>query len=810
MRNLQRHLSLSMLSGAALLASASPASAGSATVRVMVYHAVTDPVTGAACGGAFGSTQFYPTQLAHLNIFYDNNFHNSGDVTTNVTPNPALAPGQGALLPSQSLTWAFSDPGSFTIRIGWAEASANYTDWAAGSVAVGPQTLGSGTWYVTRQGWTQTNPGTDYAGKGIIVCNKVPWQVQSQTGYPLDTSVQTAGRVDLAWNHVNPGAHIDWLETRVYILKGNYVGATNPPLSNVSCNPNATTPLVSNCFYGQASWGQENRQLTKMGSGPYTVCYQNIDQYGAANVNCDKVFTVSKPLDKDRDGIGDDTDNCPSVFNSSQADWDGDGVGDACDDSDGDGVKDNLDNCVTTANASQLNTDGDKLGDACDNCPAVPNNTQADSDGDGVGDACPPPADADNDGIPDGSDNCPTVYNPDQADADGDGLGDACDTTPDQDGDGFPDDVDVCPTVSDAQLDTDADGFGDACDVCPAVADAQADSDLDGVGDACDACPVDADDGTDSDQDGTPDACDDDGDNDGVPDDVDSDPCDPTVAYEVYGPAKDQHGMLLFEDQWPRDGDLDFNDVVLTYNYAFQLDPSGQVVRMRATYNVLALGGIFNNGLGLHLPYPATAVASATRSVGGGAASALTMLPDAEATFEVSSNLRELFGGRAGQINAIPTQPVYVGQILQVDVAFATPQPVDLVAVPYDVFILRSEDRGLEIHPRAYAGTSRMNTGYFNTQSDRSAPGRYFVDGKGIPFVLQLPVTAPYPVEAAAISLLYPNILTWAASGGAQAQDFYLSPVDLAWAFRGLGGAPAPTPGFPGGLSGWLTSCPAP
>jgi hypothetical protein len=64
-----------------------------------------------------------------------------------------------------------------------------------------------------------------------------------------------------------------------------------------------------------------------------------------------------------------------------------------------------------------------------DNCPAVSNADQADSDGDGIGDACeePAPADSDGDKINDAGDNCPALFNPDQVDLDGDGIGDVCD-----------------------------------------------------------------------------------------------------------------------------------------------------------------------------------------------------------------------------------------------------------------------------------------------------------------------------------------------------------------------------------------------
>lgn len=57
-------------------------------------------------------------------------------------------------------------------------------------------------------------------------------------------------------------------------------------------------------------------------------------------------------------------------------------------DIDGDGVIDALDNCPDKPNPTQANEDGDALGDACDPCPPYTDNT--DTDGDGVGDLCDP------------------------------------------------------------------------------------------------------------------------------------------------------------------------------------------------------------------------------------------------------------------------------------------------------------------------------------------------------------------------------------------------------------------------------------
>ncbi|MBW2733240.1 MAG: amidohydrolase family protein [Deltaproteobacteria bacterium] len=100
--------------------------------------------------------------------------------------------------------------------------------------------------------------------------------------------------------------------------------------------------------------------------------------------------------DSDGDGVANDADSCPNLFNpprpmndGKQPDADADEVGDECDpcpldanttdcktafnpdDVDGDGVNNDNDNCAQVPNEDQADADKDNIGDVCDPCPAV-------------------------------------------------------------------------------------------------------------------------------------------------------------------------------------------------------------------------------------------------------------------------------------------------------------------------------------------------------------------------------------------------------------------------------------------------------
>ena len=134
-----------------------------------------------------------------------------------------------------------------------------------------------------------------------------------------------------------------------------------------------------------------------------------------------ELVTLDNEKDSDSDGAGDEFDNCPDISNPDQNDFDGDGIGDACEeDIDGDGVPNKTETIDNTSNY-----------DACSFMPmsvTLPITVSVDCDSDGVDDK-------------------------DDIDDDNDGILDILEGFEDIDGDGLPNSVD---------LDSDNDGCYDA------------------------------------------------------------------------------------------------------------------------------------------------------------------------------------------------------------------------------------------------------------------------------------------------------------------------------------------------------------
>ena len=124
------------------------------------------------------------------------------------------------------------------------------------------------------------------------------------------------------------------------------------------------------------------------GDGQGDACDPDDDNDGVADNN--DIDDFDPDSDSDGDGLSDDKETgVDDIYTAGtetdplNPDTDGDGLNDGVEDSDFDCIVD-----PDETDPIDPDTDGDGTNDGTDNCPLVSNSDQADSDGDGLGNAC--------------------------------------------------------------------------------------------------------------------------------------------------------------------------------------------------------------------------------------------------------------------------------------------------------------------------------------------------------------------------------------------------------------------------------------
>jgi hypothetical protein len=117
------------------------------------------------------------------------------------------------------------------------------------------------------------------------------------------------------------------------------------------------------------TWSEDGRTLAitasatvMLGVGSHTLTFTAKDDIGWTGT--DTVFITVQGRDTDSDGVPDFLDNCSGDQNPDQADYDRDGLGDACDpDDDDDGVGDGSEVSLLLTDPRNVDTDGDGITD---------------------------------------------------------------------------------------------------------------------------------------------------------------------------------------------------------------------------------------------------------------------------------------------------------------------------------------------------------------------------------------------------------------------------------------------------------------
>ncbi|MDA8565975.1 LruC domain-containing protein [Schleiferiaceae bacterium] len=264
-----------------------------------------------------------------------------------------------------------------------------------------------------------------------------------------------------------------------------------------------------------------------------------------------------------------------------------------------------------------------------------------------------------------------------------------------------------------------------------------------------------------------------DSDGDGVADNLDDFPNDADRAQSVVL----AQSTLIAEDLWPSKGDYDFNDLVLLYEWNYVIDAQSNIKDMNFRSQVKARGAGLNNGFGFLLETDQANVESVT----GGMYSQNITSFNANGTEQVASNsTTSSFIVVDNVTNCLSEWNTFL------DVQTEAPQWYDFTIVfenavddavlaTFNPFVIKGDQRGIEIHLANQAPSALADAQYFNTDADVSnlANSVSYVTQNGMPWLLNVPANFDYVIEYTDLSQAYLKFANWAGSGGSSFQNWY-------------------------------------
>lgn len=274
-------------------------------------------------------------------------------------------------------------------------------------------------------------------------------------------------------------------------------------------------------------------------------------------------------------------------------------------------------------------------------------------------------------------------------------------------------------------------------------------------------------------------------DKDGVLDTDDAYPNDASRAYNTIVPGNSQ-GTLMFEDSWPKTGDFDFNDLVLSYRYTVVTNASNKVVELKGTTEIRAIGAGYKNGFGIQLDNLSPSMITSVSGVKTNAPSWLNLNANGTEAGQTYANIIVIDNASrlipsidgSGFVNTVQnnTYNIYTPtEVINIVISFAENQ-VSIDQLAFNPYLIINQNRANEVHLADKAPTSKADTQQFGTQDDDSNIGsnRFYKNKNNLPWALDVPALIPYPLENKSITSGFLMLSKWAASSGIEYTDWYL------------------------------------
>ncbi|MCF8371403.1 MAG: LruC domain-containing protein [Bacteroidales bacterium] len=244
------------------------------------------------------------------------------------------------------------------------------------------------------------------------------------------------------------------------------------------------------------------------------------------------------------------------------------------------------------------------------------------------------------------------------------------------------------------------------------------------------------------------------------------------------------YGTLAFEDMWPAQGDYDFNDLVVDYQFEITSNQSNIVSKVEATFILKAFGATYSNGFGFQFD---ASINQSDLSVSGYSLSEnyVTLASNGleagqtKPTFIVFDNAFSEMphpGGGIG-VNTVQTAPYVTPDTLRLTILFNTGSYTlnDLNISEFNPFLMVNLNRGIEVHLPNYAPTDKADSQLFGTGADDSNPSinRYYKTNSNLPWAINIYETFNYPIEKAAINNAHLKFNEWAGTNGVSYPNWY-------------------------------------
>lgn len=252
-------------------------------------------------------------------------------------------------------------------------------------------------------------------------------------------------------------------------------------------------------------------------------------------------------------------------------------------------------------------------------------------------------------------------------------------------------------------------------------------------------------------------------------------PTDPLVW--IQRPGSQNFNLVGYEDLYPRQGDYDFNDLIVAYNYSLGVNGQGKVEKMTATAYMLARGSTYRHSWTLKVPF-------------SGASSAVTSDckvfksdEQAQASQTTANSVTPIAGGCAATIDAsgfnwnpfVDTVSLFPGTDASILSVAASPINANnsMIRGPKATLAMTISDPVLLSKFQSDDPWIRV-TRNDNTTIDVHLTDK---DSNNFPFAMMMPSVWKWPLEGKEIASAYSNFLTFVSSAGTSSLTWYESPT---------------------------------